>query len=55
MQREGSEKELIEITTDEAVGVAMALGQPVHVERDVWESARVSQSVSEGRCIHGGK
>lgn len=38
----GGEKKIVEVTTDEAIGVAIALGQQVHVDRDIWEGARVS-------------
>ncbi|CAN0423918.1 unnamed protein product, partial [Ectocarpus sp. 13 AM-2016] len=33
---------IIEVTTDEAVGVALALGRQVHVDEDIWEGGRVS-------------
>ncbi|CAM9705054.1 unnamed protein product, partial [Ectocarpus sp. 8 AP-2014] len=33
---------IIEVTTDEAVGVALALGRQVYVDEDIWEGGRVS-------------
>lgn len=33
---------MIEVTTDEAVGVALAMGRQIYVDRDIWEGARVS-------------
>lgn len=38
----GGQKTFVEVTTDEAVGVALSLGQQVYVDRDIWEGARVS-------------
>ena len=35
---------VVECTLDEAVGIAIAQGMPVGVERDLWESASVSKS-----------
>ena len=33
---------IIEVTTDEAVGVALAIGRQVYVAEDMWEGGRVS-------------
>lgn len=38
----GGERTVIEVTTDEAVGVALSLGRQVYVSEDIWEGARVS-------------
>ncbi|CAN0299167.1 unnamed protein product, partial [Ectocarpus sp. 13 AM-2016] len=37
----GGQRSIIEVTTDEAVGVALALGRQVHVDEDIWEGGRV--------------
>lgn len=38
------QRTIIEVTTDEAVGVALALGRQVYVDEDIWEGGRVSQN-----------
>lgn len=40
----GGQRSIIEVTTDEAVGVALALGRQVYVDEDIWEGGRVSQA-----------
>lgn len=35
------------MTTDEAVGVALALGRQVYVDEDIWEGGRVSREGTE--------
>ncbi|CAM9747337.1 unnamed protein product [Ascophyllum nodosum] len=35
------ERTVIEVTTDEAVGVALSLGRQIYVSEDIWEGARV--------------
>ncbi|CAB1109726.1 unnamed protein product [Ectocarpus sp. CCAP 1310/34] len=37
----GGQRSIIEVTTDEAVGVALALGRQVYVDEDIWEGGRV--------------
>eukprot|EP00904_Undaria_pinnatifida_P000681 jgi/Undpi1/10613/HiC_scaffold_29.g13063.m1 len=37
----GGQRTIIEVTTDEAVGVALALGRQVFVNEDIWESSRI--------------
>jgi hypothetical protein len=38
----GGEQSVVECSIDEALGLAIAQGQPVAVERSIWESATVS-------------
>lgn len=40
---------MIEVTTDEAVGVALSLGRQVYVSEDIWEGARVSLYMGRSR------
>ncbi|CAN0258739.1 unnamed protein product [Pylaiella littoralis] len=37
----GGQRSVIEVATDEAVGVALALGRQVYVGEDIWEGGRV--------------
>ncbi|CBJ48652.1 conserved unknown protein [Ectocarpus siliculosus] len=37
----GGQRSIIEVTTDEAVGVALALGRQVYVDEEIWEGGRV--------------
>lgn len=46
----GGQRSIIEVTTDEAVGVALALGRQVYVDEDIWEGGRVSQAY--GYLLH---
>lgn len=43
----GGQRTIIEVTTDEAVGVALALGRQVYVNEDIWESSRVSERMAD--------
>lgn len=43
----GGQRSIIEVTTDEAVGVALALGRQVYVDEDIWEGGRVSRVETE--------
>lgn len=45
----GGQRSIIEVTTDEAVGVALALGRQVYVSEDMWEGGRVSRN---GACFN---
>lgn len=51
----GGQRSIIEVTADEAVGVALALGRQVYVGDDVWEGGRVSRNgnLDLSWCIRG--
>lgn len=44
----GGDRSIVEVTADEAVGVALSLGRQVYVAEDIWEGARVSIMASPG-------